>query len=92
MKKMADKMEAAEMEATQGTYEAEVALREQQLRVKQTQVGRAPQAEGSFGIVSRGALLCPRGEIFCGGELRKGEFSDRPIPIPIGRLIRSREI
>mmetsp|Transcript_2626 Transcript_2626/g.2928 ORF Transcript_2626/g.2928 Transcript_2626/m.2928 type:complete len:413 (-) Transcript_2626:786-2024(-) len=37
VKKMADKMEAAEMEATNGTYEAEMALKEQQLRAKQQQ-------------------------------------------------------
>jgi hypothetical protein len=35
--KLADKMEKAEMDATQGTYEAEVALKEQQLRSKQLQ-------------------------------------------------------
>lgn len=37
VKKMADKMENAEMEATQGTYEAEVMLKEQQVRAKQQQ-------------------------------------------------------
>lgn len=37
VKKMADKMESAEMDATQGTYEAEVALKEQLLRSKQQQ-------------------------------------------------------
>mmetsp|Transcript_22486 Transcript_22486/g.31277 ORF Transcript_22486/g.31277 Transcript_22486/m.31277 type:complete len:407 (-) Transcript_22486:103-1323(-) len=37
VKKMADKMEGAEMSATSGTYEAEVALREQQLRGRQQQ-------------------------------------------------------
>jgi hypothetical protein len=37
VKKLADKMEKAEMNATQGTYEAEVALKEQQLRSKQQQ-------------------------------------------------------
>uniref|UniRef100_A0A7S0R1E2 Uncharacterized protein n=1 Tax=Pyramimonas obovata TaxID=1411642 RepID=A0A7S0R1E2_9CHLO len=49
VKKMADKMEAAEMEATQGTYEAEVALREQQLRVKQTQEMEALLHRGARG-------------------------------------------
>ncbi|KAK3232610.1 hypothetical protein CYMTET_57041 [Cymbomonas tetramitiformis] len=37
VKKMADKMEAAEMEATQGTYAAGIALKEQQLRAVQQQ-------------------------------------------------------
>eukprot|EP00976_Prorocentrum_cordatum_P113484 1195707-Prorocentrum_minimum.AAC.1 len=46
---MADKMEGAEMEATQGTYEAEVALREQQLRVKQTQEMEALLHRGARG-------------------------------------------
>ncbi len=37
MKRMADKMEVAELQATIATYEAEVALREQQVRSKQAQ-------------------------------------------------------
>jgi len=49
VKKLADKMEKAEMDATQGTYEAEVALKEQQLRSKQQQ-----ETEGLLHRAGRG--------------------------------------
>ena len=80
LKQVSDKMEEAEMQATQATFEAEISLREQQLKVQQRKEKDALYQRAARG---RGEL-----QLTCNQDLQKREQRFKNVLAELGNLHR----